>query len=126
MVSFLATSWQRGIVAPLNHGYKQDEFEFYIDDMDVALILIPKGSFEKGGSAVAAATSKGTAIAECYWNGESVVLDVKEKGKLAGKDRQEALVAQEDDIALVLHTSGTTGRPKAVRGALHSCTVLST
>ena len=115
VVAFLATAWQRGTVAPLNPGYKQEEFEFYIDDIDVALILIPKGSYEKKGPVVAAASSKGTAIAECYWEGESVIFDVKEKGRLAGAKSQELSVAQEGDVALILHTSGTTGKPKAVR-----------
>ena len=115
IVAFLATSWQRSTVAPLNPGYKQEEFKFYIDDIHVALILIPKGSYETGDPVVAAATSKGTAIAECYWDGESIILDVKEKGRLVGGQPPGVSVAQEDDIALILHTSGTTGTPKAVR-----------
>ena len=115
VVAFLATAWQRGTVAPLNPGYKQEEFEFYIDDIEVALILIPKGSYEKRGPVVAAATSKVTAIAECYWDGGSVILDVREKGRLAGRQPREIFVAQEEDVALILHTSGTTGTPKAVR-----------
>ena len=115
VVSLLATSWQRGIVAPLNPGYKQEEFEFYIDDMDVALILIPKGAHEQGGPVVAAAKKRGTAIAECYWDGEKISISLKDKGELAAQGRQETAVAQEEDIALILHTSGTTGAPKAVR-----------
>lgn len=115
VVSFLATSWQRGIAAPLNPGYKQEEFEFYIDDVDVALILIPRDSYDKRGPAVAAAIRSGAAIAECYWNDEKVTLDVKEKGRLSSKERQENAIAQAEDVALILHTSGTTAAPKAVR-----------
>lgn len=114
IVAFLAAAWQRAIAAPLNSAYKQEEFEFYIDDLSSAVALVPKGSYAKDGPAVRAARKYQAAIAECYWDGKEVVLDVKEEGKLKGKGNQKLEKAQPDDIALVLHTSGTTGRPKAV------------
>ena len=110
IVAFLAAAWQRAIAAPLNAAYKQDEFEFYIDDLSSAVALVPRGSFAKDGPAVRAAQKYKAAIAECYWNGKEVVLDVKDEGRLAGRGNQKLEKAQADDIALVLHTSGTTGR----------------
>lgn len=117
IVSFLAASWQRAIAAPLNSAYKQDEFEFYIDDLSSALTLVPKGSFRQDCAAVRAARRYKAAIAECYWNGHEVFLDVKDTGRLSGKGGRQVEKAQPDDVALVLHTSGTTGRPKAVSGS---------
>jgi len=116
IVAFLASAWQRAIAAPLNSAYKQEEFEFYIDDLKSALALVPKGSYERKGAAVRAAQKYKAGIAECYWDPQraEVVLDVKEEGKLKGKGNQTVEQAQPDDVALVLHTSGTTGRPKAV------------
>ena len=114
IVAFLAASWQRAIAAPLNPAYKQAEFEFYIDDLSSAVALIPRGSYYQNGPVVCAARKYKAAIAECYWNGREVVLDIKDSGKLCGNPSQEVSNAQPDDIALVLHTSGTTGRPKAV------------
>lgn len=114
IVSFIAASWQRAIAAPLNSAYKQSEFEFYIDDLSSAVALVPKGAFGQDAAAVRAARKYNAAIAECYYNGKEVVLDVKEAGKLASKGNAAIESAQPDDIALVLHTSGTTGRPKAV------------
>jgi acyl-CoA synthetase (AMP-forming)/AMP-acid ligase II len=103
------------IAAPLNAAYKQSEFEFYIDDLSSSLALVPKGAFAQNAAAVRAAKKYNAAIAECYWNGSELVLDVKEQGKLAGKGNKPVVhVAEPDDVALVLHTSGTTGRPKAV------------
>lgn len=114
VVSFLATSYQRAIAAPLNPAYKQAEYEFYIDDLNSAIVLIPKDAFSKDGPAVRAARKYNAAIAECYWNGAEVILDLKTRGKLAYFGEQKIEQPLPEDTALVLHTSGTTGRPKAV------------
>ncbi|CAM1500546.1 Fc.00g097080.m01.CDS01 [Cosmosporella sp. VM-42] len=115
IVSFLAASWQRGIAAPLNPNYKQDEFEFYIDDVKSAIVLVPKGAYAAGAPSVKAAKRFNAAIAECYWDASKgeVALDVKELGGLKGK-KEKVLRAEPEDVALILHTSGTTSRPKVV------------
>ncbi|KAL8953786.1 MAG: hypothetical protein Q9222_000351 [Ikaeria aurantiellina] len=114
IVAFLAAAKQRAIAAPLNPAYTQDEFDFHIGDLDSALALVPQGSYKQNGPAIRAARNHRAAIAECFWNGREVCLEVKDLGKLAGKKKQDIQLSQPDDIALVLHTSGTTGRPKAI------------
>jgi long-subunit acyl-CoA synthetase (AMP-forming) len=105
IVSFLAASWQRGIAAPLNPAYKQDEFEFYIQDVKSAIVLVPQGAWDAGAPSVKAAKKFNAAVAECYWDavkGE-VALDVKDYGLLKGK-KEQVLTAEPDDVALILHT----------------------
>lgn len=106
IVSFLASAWQRGIAAPLNPAYKQDEFEFYIEDVKSAIVLVPKGDFQKSSPAVKAARKFNAAIAECYWDPvrSEVALDVKDLGQLRGKGPLPVLQADSEDVALVLHT----------------------
>lgn len=106
IVSFLAASWQRAIAAPLNPAYKQDEFEFYIEDVKSAIVLVPRGAYQAQSPAVKAAKRFNAAVAECYWDvsKQEVALDVKDLGQLRSKGKQSVLQAQPDDVALVLHT----------------------
>lgn len=105
IVSFLAASWQRGIAAPLNPNYKQDEFEFYIDDVKSAIVLVPRGAWAANAPSVKAAKKFNAAVAECYWDASKgeVALDVKDYGLLKGKT-EKVLTAEPDDVALILHT----------------------
>ncbi|KAJ9156645.1 Acetyl-CoA synthetase-like protein [Pleurostoma richardsiae] len=116
IVSFLAAAWQRAVAAPLNPAYKQAEFEFYIEDVKSAIVLVPRGAVQSDSPAVRAARKFNAAVAECYWDAEKgeVALDVKDLGQLKGKAAEKVLKAEPDDVALVLHTSGTTSRPKVV------------
>lgn len=106
IVSFLAASWQRGIAAPLNPAYKQDEFEFYIEDVKSAIVLVPQGAYAEGAPVVKAAQKFNAAIAETFWDAskKEVALDVKEMGQLQGQSREQLLKPEADDVALVLHT----------------------
>lgn len=116
IVAFLAAAWQRAIAAPLNPAYKQEEFEFYIEDVQSAIILVPRGAYAADSPAVRAARKFKAAIAESYWDPvkREVVLDVKERGQLDKRTPQPLLSPEPEDVALVLHTSGTTSRPKVV------------
>ncbi|KAI5462102.1 hypothetical protein BGZ63DRAFT_382996 [Mariannaea sp. PMI_226] len=116
IVSFLAASWQRGIAAPLNPAYKQSEFEFYIEDVKSDIVLVPRGAWDSNAPSVRAAKKFNAAVAECYWDAAKgeVALDVKDLGLLKGRSKEKVLRAQPDDTALILHTSGTTSRPKVV------------
>ncbi|SME92022.1 Acyl-CoA synthetase (AMP-forming)/AMP-acid ligase II [Tistlia consotensis] len=94
--------------APLNPAYRAEEFAFYLDDLGAKAIILAEG-VDSPVRAVAA--ERGLPLLE---------LSVPE-GAAAGvfdlPGMAEAAAARPsgaDDEALVLHTSGTTSRPKVV------------
>jgi acyl-CoA synthetase (AMP-forming)/AMP-acid ligase II len=104
IVSFLAASIA-GTAAPLNSGYRQEEFSFYLEDTAARILLCPPDGAEE---ARRAAQGKIPAYSvQMDEKGFVRLLDVPRNG------RQTAPL-KPDDIALVLHTSGSTGRPKRV------------
>ncbi len=104
IVTFLAASIA-GTAAPLNPGYKLDEFSFYIDDTSARLLLLP---LEGADEARQAAQGKVPVHA--------VQMDESGFVRIVGAagTRKKFAPLSLDDVALVLHTSGSTGRPKRV------------
>jgi acyl-CoA synthetase (AMP-forming)/AMP-acid ligase II len=96
--------------APLNPAYRQDEFEFYLEDLKAKALIVEAGS---ESPALRAAEKLGVAL---------ITLTPEPKGgagafRLSGVTRGTASrpgLAEPDDVALILHTSGTTSRPKIV------------
>jgi acyl-CoA synthetase (AMP-forming)/AMP-acid ligase II len=96
--------------APLNPGYSSDEFEFYLADLEAELLVVQEGVETP---AIAAAQKHGIEVATLSFS-ES---DPAGVFTLAGKPSvaaEQGGYAESGDIALVLHTSGTTSRPKIV------------
>lgn len=102
VVAFLAATWQRAVAAPLNPAYRQEEFEFYLNDLKSIVLLLPKGAFEKKGPAVRAASRHGTAVAECFWDGTRFAFEIKNHGKLAARRPHAVERPLSNDIALVV------------------------
>ncbi len=107
IVLFLASA-SVGTAAPLNPAYKEDEFRFYLEDTGARALVVRRGAAE----AARRALPQGALLVEA---------DVDRDGKVqlssAGTEvRRDATAAGPDPngIALVLHTSGTTSRPKQV------------
>lgn len=92
--------------APLNPAYKESEFAFYLEDLKPKLLIVPEGG---DTPAVAAAQGLNIPVAEAR----------VEPGAPAGAftlfdTETDAESPAPDAEALVLHTSGTTSRPKVV------------
>ena len=112
-IAFLAAACA-GCAAPLNPKYRTDELRFYLDDLGArALITRPDES--------------GSDVRDAAHTAEAGVLPVALTGSASGGSGLIDLIASSpapepsapngpspDDVALVLHTSGTTSRPKIV------------
>ncbi len=104
IVSFLAAS-MAGTAAPLNPGYKEEEFRFFLEDTNAKVLLLPA---EGAADARRAAEANGVPIL-------TVAMDATGTVSLTGvTGRQPFAPPAIDDVALILHTSGSTGRPKRV------------
>ena len=103
--SFLAISSYMS-AAPLNPSYKTDEYEFYLKDLNPKIVIV-----EPNSSNVVIGVAKKLNIQVCELkikkddpSGLFNLFDIKSEYKLP----------EENNEGLVLHTSGTTSRPKIV------------
>ena len=108
-VAFLGVS-TGAVAAPLNPGYRADEFAFYLTDLRPRALIVERGS---DSPAIPIAQASGIATIEL------ARIDDEEAGvfTLNGDSlarRTGGRYSEPNDLALVLHTSGTTSRPKIV------------
>jgi len=99
--------------APLNPGYRADEFEFYLTDLSARLLIIEQ---DKASPAIDVARKLGIPVARVAATrerGAGSFSLIFPEGKTSSLPVRPGPAAA-DDIALVLHTSGTTSRPKIV------------
>ena len=104
IVSFLAVS-SIATAAPLNPAYKEDEFRFYMEDTGARVLITPADGGEEARRAAPESTIQ-------------LTIETDEAGKVSLRElepgRSSRIRPKPDDVALVLHTSGTTSRPKRV------------
>ena len=108
MVVFLAVARAGAIAAPLNSAYTAAEFKFYMEDAEAQLAILPVG--EHAAREAAAELGVPTMEAALDDAGRTVL----SRGGDVLTARRDAPVPSPNDVALFLHTSGTTSRPKGV------------
>jgi len=121
MATAFVTIAQSAVTAPLNPAYREDEYAFYLDDLKAKALVVRQGD---DGAAVAAAVKRGVSILRLHVDAASAAgtFSLTSDGPVA----QPASAAEPgpNSTALILHTSGTTSRPKIVP-LLHSNLVAS-
>ena len=109
MASAFATIAQCATTAPLNPNYREEEFVFYLEDLNAKAVVVNK---DYEGPAVLAAQRLNIQIirlVESKGIAGLFSIEAEKKHKVI-----EDEVVNENDVALILHTSGTTSRPKIV------------
>jgi oxalate---CoA ligase len=99
--------------APLNPAYRADEFEFYLNDLNAKALIVEHDS---SSPAIAVAQRLGVRIIDLV--AEPALgaghFSLAPRDGIATAPGAAAMYAEADDVAMVLHTSGTTSRPKIV------------
>jgi acyl-CoA synthetase (AMP-forming)/AMP-acid ligase II/thioesterase domain-containing protein len=106
-VAFVAVT-SGATCAPLNPRYREPEFEFFLSDLNAKALIIQA---EMNSPAVTVARKRHIPIIRLSPLPEAgrFTLTVGEESPVS-----RPVFAQPDDVALILHTSGTTSRPKMV------------
>ncbi|AZL59362.1 AMP-dependent synthetase [Tabrizicola piscis] len=111
MASAFVCIAQGAVTAPLNPAYKLDEFDFYLSDLKAKAIVLP-ASYD--GPALEAAEKHGLVVLRLDFASTDPAgsFTLTAEGTTAAS--ADTAMPDADDIALILHTSGTTSRPKIV------------
>lgn len=106
VLSFLAAALC-ATAAPLNPRYKAEEFSFYYADTNAQALITLPGTVE---AALTAAPPDMTLIS-AHANADGTLSFARVRGNRPPRPIE---LAETDDVAMILHTSGTTSRPKRV------------
>ena len=98
--------------APLNPAYRAEEFEFYLSDLNARALVVERGSLSP---AVEVARRMDVPLIELgpdeAAGAGSFTLECAQPPQ---SPAQQPGLAEPGDVSMVLHTSGTTSRPKIV------------
>ncbi|MGI1663859.1 acyl--CoA ligase [Palleronia sp. KMU-117] len=112
MAAAFVTIAQSAVTAPLNPAYREDEFAFYLGDLNAKAVVLSDGD---EGPASTVARRMGLLVLRLVpdRDGPAGTFALRGEGGVGATPAGSGAPGA-DDIALILHTSGTTSRPKIV------------
>ncbi|QLG71289.1 hypothetical protein HG535_0B03280 [Zygotorulaspora mrakii] len=133
VVAFLGATMDSKIGAPLNPNYKSEEFDFYLNDLKSKVIVVSKGTVkqEKQAEVIKSAKKFNCFVVELEFDVKRFRVEYEvyspangySKGIFSSLDNAKFVnhdstsfpgYARSSDVAMILHTSGTTSKPKTV------------
>lgn len=109
--AFLAVA-SAATTAPLNPAYRADELAFYLDDLQARALVVLEGA---EGPAREVARARNLPVIELKPTSDGPAGHFSLRSELPSTlTARRPGAPHADDVALVLHTSGTTARPKLV------------
>ena len=96
--------------APLNPAYRASEFDFFLSDLNAKALLI-QSDFDSPAREIAKA--RGIPVIEVSYKPQDAAGLFSFTGSEQGAT-SDVNFSMPEDVALILHTSGTTSRPKIV------------
>jgi acyl-CoA synthetase (AMP-forming)/AMP-acid ligase II len=110
MATAFFTIAQVATTAPLNPAYREEEYAFYLEDLQAKALVVAE---DYDGPALVAAAKFGAAILRLSFDADGPAgrFALSAEGTLGACD---TAAPGAEDVALILHTSGTTSRPKIV------------
>lgn len=95
--------------APLNPGYRADEFEFHFSELGIKALIVQRGL---ESAAVEVARKLKLIVVELVPDFDAPAGVFKLTGPKSPRSHQRLI--SDSSVALIIHTSGTTGKPKII------------
>lgn len=110
MASAFLCVGQAATTAPLNPAYKREEFDFYLSDLNAKALVVAE---DENGPAIDSANALGVGVLRLSADPQAPAGTFALRGEAIAAP-PDTRAPGEEDVALILHTSGTTSRPKIV------------
>ena len=111
MAAAFFTIAQGAVTAPLNPAYREDEYDFYLSDLKAKALVVAD---DYDGPALPAAAKHDLVVLRLTTDASGSAGSFTLEAEGTTGDTADTARSEPDDIALILHTSGTTSRPKVV------------